>query len=336
MNAVWYEENGSTQVLKFDPSMPIPPVKAGHVLVRVRASGVNPVDTQTRRGWGGWDGTAMPFDRIIPHSDGAGVIEQVGDGVPSHRRIGERVWIYEAQWDDPFGTAAEYVVVPHERAVSLPDDTTFAQGACLGVPAMTAHRAVFGSGPVKDQTILVTGGAGAVGYYAIQLAKWGGAATVITTVSRPEQAALAKTAGADFIINYKSEQPVAARIAEILGAPRGVDRVVDVNFEANLATSEAVLKSGGVIATYASANEPEAYPSIPFTSLLMNNITIQLLLIFTIPEEAKKAAVRDITTALSEGALKHNIAKRYTLSEVAGAHDDQESGKMMGKLIIEL
>ncbi|MEM1310897.1 MAG: NADPH:quinone reductase, partial [Cyanobacteria bacterium P01_H01_bin.153] len=186
MQAVWYEKNGPVSVLRHG-QLPRPKLGAGEVLVRIQASGVNPSDTKVRSGWGGM---TMPFPRVVPHNDGAGVIEQVGAGV-SPERIGDRVWIYEAQVGRPSGTAAEYVVVPSQQAVPLPANTTFAAGAALGVPAMTAHRAVFSSGAVEGQTILVTGGAGAVGYYAVQLAKWGGA-TVITTVSRPQQAALAQ------------------------------------------------------------------------------------------------------------------------------------------------
>lgn len=331
MQAVWYEEKGSTQVLQIG-TLPIPEVGAGEVLVRVYASGVNPSDTKMRSGWGG--NLAMQFPRVIPHNDGAGVIEQVGEGVPSSR-IGDRVWIYEAQVGRPFGTASEYVILPSHQAVSLPANTSFEEGACLGVPAMTAHRAVFASSSVEGKTILVTGGAGAVGYYAVQLAKWGGA-SVITTVSRPEQAELAKAAGTDYVINYKTED-VVNRIQEITGVARGIDRVVDVDFEANLPISEAVLRLNGAIATYSSSGgNPTANPVIPFFSLMMNNITIQLVLVYTMPESAKQAAIRDINAALSGGALKHNIAQRFSLAEVAAAHEAQDSGRTIGKTIIEI
>ena len=331
MQAVWYEEKGSTNVLQTG-TLPIPEVGEGEVLVRVYASGVNPSDTKVRSGWGG--NLAMQFPRVIPHNDGAGIIEKVGAGV-SPNRIGDRVWIYEAQFGRPFGTAAEYVVIPSQQAVSLPANTSFEEGACLGVPAMTAHRAVFASGSVEGKTILVTGGAGAVGYYAVQLAKWGGA-TVITTVSRSEQAKLAKAAGADFVINYKTED-VAARIREITGVQRGIDRVVDVDFEANLPISEAVLKTNGAIATYSSsAGNPKANPAIPFFPFLMNNITIQIVLVYTMPEAAKQEAIRDINAALSGGALKHNIAQLFSLKEVAAAHEAQDSGQTIGKAIIQI
>lgn len=330
MQAVWYEKNGGVDVLQYG-ELPIPQLGKGEVLVRVHASGVNPSDTKTRSGWGGM---ILQYPLVIPHNDGAGVIEQVGDEVSSNR-IGERVWIYEAQLGRPFGTAAEYVVVPSQRAVPLPTNTTFEEGACLGVPAMTAHRAVFADGSVEGQTILVTGGAGAVGYYAVQLAKWGGG-VVVTTVSRSEQAEVARDAGADYVINYKTED-VVERIHSLTGLERGIERVVDVDFAANLPISEAVLRTNGAIATYSSnAGDPAARPEIPFFSLLTNNITLRTVFVYTMPEAAKQAAVQDINASLSGRALKHNIAQRFPLSKVAAAHEAQVSGKIIGKAIIEI
>lgn len=194
MQAAWYEQLGSAQDVIRYGQIEVPSFGASEVLVRVYASGVNPSDTKRR---GGWGGMKMESKRVIPHNDGAGIIEQVGEGV-SPNRIGERVWIYEAQLGRPYGTAAEYVVVPSSQAISLPANTSFAEGACLGVPAMTAHRTVFADGDVEGQIILVTGGAGAVGNYAVQWGKWGGA-TVITTISRSEQAEIAEKAGADYM-----------------------------------------------------------------------------------------------------------------------------------------
>jgi len=329
MQATWYEQNGAVDVLQTG-TLPIPEVGAGEALVRVHASGVNPSDTKGRSGWGGM---TMPFPRVIPHNDGAGIIEQVGTGV-SVDRIGDRVWIYKAQRGRPFGTAAEYVVVPSQQAVSLPANTSLMEGACLGIPAMTAHRAIFANGTVEGKTILVTGGAGAVGCYAVQLAKWGGA-TVITTVSRPEQAELAQAVGADYVINYKAED-VVARIREITGGKRGIDRVVDVDFAANVPVSEAVLKPNGAIATYYTSGGAGASPAIPFFPLLINNITILIVLVYTMPETAKQEAIRDINAALSGGVLKHNIAHRFSLQEVAAAHEAQDSGQMIGKAIIAI
>lgn len=329
MLAAWYEKQGAARDVIQYGEMPLPDPGAGEVRVRVHASGVNPSDTKVRSGWGG---APLPFPRIIPHRDGAGEIESVGEGVPTSR-IGERVWIYEAQQGRPFGTAAEFVVVPSHQAVHLPDNTSFAEGACLGVPAMTAHRCLFADGAVNGQTILVTGGAGAVGYYALQLAKWGGA-TAIATVSRPEQARLAQDAGADQIINYKTED-VVKRIQEITGVERGIDRIVDVNFGANLAITNAVLRANGVVSSYASSG-PDDRPALPFYPLMLHAVTIHLVYVYIMPEAAKQMATHDITSALEAGALRHNIARAFPLTSVAAAHEAQDSGQMIGKAIIEI
>ena len=274
----------------------------------------------------------MTFPRVIPHNDGAGVITNVGEGV-DNSLIGKRVWLYETQQGRPFGTAAEYAVVPANYAIALPENTSFAEGACLGVPAMTAHRAVFADGSVEGKTVLVTGGAGAVGNYAIGFAKWGGA-KVFTTVSRPEQAEVASSAGADEIINYKTED-VVQRIKEITGEERSIDRVIDVNFTANLPVTNAVLSPNGVIVSYSSAN-PDDRPELPFLSMQLINTTIRLILVYTMPEEAKQQAAKDIITALKAGALHHNIARSFSLNEVAEAHEAQDSGEMIGKAVIEV
>lgn len=329
MEAAWYEQQGTAQEVIKNGKMSIPQPGNNEVRVKVYASGVNPSDTKVRSGWGG---IPQAFDRIIPHQDGAGVIESVGEGV-ERERIGERVWIYEAQRQRPFGTAAEYVVVPSQQAVTLPDNTSFVEGACLGVPAMTAHRAVFADGSVEGKTILVTGGAGAVGNYAIQLAKWGGA-KVIATVSRDEQAEIAQTAGADNIINYKTED-VIQRIKDITGTERGIDRVVDVNFTANLPITSQVIHPNGVITTY-SGGKPDAKPALPTLLLLMNAVTIRFVFVYIMSEDNKKSAVRDITKALEADALHHNIARQIPLSELAIAHDIQDSGQAVGKVIIEI
>ena len=330
MEAAWYEQQGAAQEVIKNGKMPMPQPGNNEVRVKVYASGVNPSDTKVRSGWGG---IPQVFERVIPHQDGAGVIESVGEGV-ERERIGERVWIYEAQRQRPFGTAAEYVVVPSQQAVTLPDNTSFVEGACLGVPAMTAHRAVFADGLVEGKTILVTGGAGAVGNYAIQLAKWGGA-KVITTVSRDEQAEIAQTAGADNIINYKTED-VIQRIRDTTRTERGIDRVVDVNFTANFPITSQVVRPNGVITTYSAGNKPDAKPALPALPLLMNAITIRFVFVYIMSEDNKKSAVRDITKALEAGALHHNIARQIPLSELAIAHDIQDSGQAVGKVIIEI
>ena len=327
MRAAWYEKLGNAQDVLSVGEVDIPEVGSGEVRVKVQASGVNPSDVKQRSGWGG---LKMRHPRVIPHNDGAGVIEAVGEGV-SPSRVGERVWIYEATLSRPFGTAAEYVVVASDNAVFLPDNTEFAAGACLGVPAMTAHYSVFQDGAVTGQTILVTGGAGAVGNYAIQLAKWGGA-RAIATVSSPEKAEIAHAAGADYVINYKTED-VAARVKEITGK-EGVDRVVEVDFASNLETNLAVLKRNGVIATYAS--DSNAQPQIPFYPLVYKNITVHYVLVYVMPKAAHQVAAEDITTCLKAGVLNHVIAQRFPLAEMAAAHEAVESGRAIGNQVVEI
>jgi len=222
-------------------------------------------------------------------------------------------------------------VVPSARAVTLPASTSFAEGACLGIPAITAHRCLFADGRIKGQTVLVTGGAGAVGHYAVQLAKTAGA-RVIATVSSDEKAALASAAGADHVLNYRQ----ADTAAEILGLTdgQGVDRVVDVDFGANLPVTVKATKVNGVIAAYASAAEPE--PKLPFYALMARNIAVRPVLIYTMPERAKQAAARDVVRLVTAGQLVHNIAAHYPLDRVVDAHEAQESGKTVGNLVVDV
>ncbi|MEG4446129.1 NADPH:quinone reductase [Microcoleus sp. AT9_B5] len=325
MKAAYYEQIGNAKdVLKIG-EMDVPELGAREVLIKVQASGINPSDVKQRSGWGG---LTMRHQRVIPHNDGAGIIESVGESV-SPSRIGERVWIYEATLPRRLGTAAEYVVVPSEQAVFLPDNTEFVEGACLGVPAMTAHNCVFKDGAVTGKTILVAGGAGAVGNYAIQLAKWGGA-NVIATVSSAEKAEIAKTAGADYTVNYKTEN-AAARIKEITKG-EGVDRVIEVDFASNLETNLKVLKRNGAIATYAS--DSDITPQIPFYSLAYKNLTVHYVLVYVMDKAAHQQAAADITTCLQAGVLRHAIAESFGLEEIVKAHEIQESGRAIGNLVL--
>ncbi len=331
MKAAWYDRKGPAgEVLELGELEPPVPA-AGEVLVRIHASGINPSDTKGRGGARG--NSAMPFPRIIPHQDGAGVIEAVGDGVdPS--RVGERVWVYEAQLGRPFGTAAEYARLPAEKAIALPDTASFAEGAALGVPAMTAHRCVFADGPVEGKTVLVTGGAGAVGFYAIQFARHSGA-RVIATVSNDEQAQAASRAGAHLVVN-RNAADLVDRIAAFAGGtgPRSVDRIVEVAFGANLATSLQLLRPNGVIAAYSSDAEPE--PALPFWPLVMLDATVRFVLVYAMTRQAHEEAAAAITEALCEGWLQHNIGRRLRLERIAEAHELVEQGRGGGKVILEI
>lgn len=325
MRAVWYEENGAADTVLQFGEMDAPAPAPGEVRVRLAASGVNPVDCKRRKGGRG----AMEGPRVVPHFDGAGLVDEVGDGVDAGRR-GERVWLYEAQWGRAMGSAAEFVTLAADRAVKLPDNTGFDAGACLGIPAMTAHRCVFADGPVHGQTILVTGGAGAVGRYAVQFAALGGA-RVIATVSSADKAAVAKDAGAHEVIDYKTED-VPARLAEMTGGG-GVSRIVEVDFGANLETSLAVIANNGVIASYASDGVLE--PALPFYRMVYGNTTLRPVLVFGMPEGAKSHAIADITRWSESGEMSHHMGPRFALEDTAAAHRAVEGGAF-GKVIVEI
>ncbi len=260
MRAAFYERPGAADVLLV-ADLPDPEPGPGQVRVRVHVSGLNPSDTKGRRGWAG---APMPFARVIPHQDGAGVIDRVGSGV-SNTRLGERVWIYEAQCGRSIGAAEELTVVPSINAVPLPDSAFFEVGACLGVPAMTAHRCLFADGDLRDAWVLVQGGAGAVGFAAVLLAKWAGA-RVAATVSRPEQARVVQEAGADLILNRKVDD-LQARIREATGGT-GVVRIVDVSLVDNLDNDLACLAPNGVIIAYA-ADTIDAVLRVPFLRAML-------------------------------------------------------------------
>ncbi|GEN98670.1 NADPH:quinone oxidoreductase [Novosphingobium sediminis] len=326
MRAVWYEETGpAAQVLRLG-EMETPQPGAGEVRVRLHASGVNPSDVKSRAGLRG----PIAFPRVIPHSDGAGVIDAVGEGV-SPARIGTRVWVWNSAYRRPFGTSAEYVCLPEVQAVPLPQGTSFEAGACLGIPASTACHAVFADGDVTGQTVLVTGGAGAVGHYAIQLARWGGA-RVIATVSGPEKARAAQEAGADAVVNYRDGDIANAILAANQGRP--VDRVVEVEFGGNLPVTSAVIGDGGVIAAYGSMADAE--PKLPFYPLMFRHVTLRMLLVYLLSSQERARMIARLTAALEDGALNHAIAATFDLADSAKAHETVESGRLIGNAVITI
>ncbi|HEY4372318.1 MAG TPA: NADPH:quinone reductase [Burkholderiales bacterium] len=326
MKAVWYERIGAAREVLTHGEMPDPQAGPGEIRVKIAYSGVNPSDVKRRGGFSG----AIPFPRVIPDMDGSGVIDQVGAGVDP-KRLGERVWLHSTAWQRPFGTAAEYAVTLPGRAYPLPANTPLAAAAGLGVPAMTAHRAVFGLGPVENKTVLVTGGAGAVGFYAIQLAKWGGA-RVIATASSAQKMAVAERAGADAVINYKSEK-VAERVMALTGNA-GLDHVVEVDFGGNLAATLACIKTGGSIATYASMGAPQ--PVLPFYQMMPKNLQVLWVLVYDMPQQAMAEAARDVNAWLAGGAAAHQIARTFPLAQLIDAHLAVESGAEIGKVIVEV
>ncbi|HJO03604.1 MAG TPA: NADPH:quinone reductase [Acidobacteriota bacterium] len=325
MRGAWYERFGPAAEVISTGELEAPQPQAGEVRVRIAVSGVNPVDVKRRLGGRG----ASDGSRVVPHFDGAGTIESVGYGVPESR-LGERVWVYEAQFERAFGTAAELAVVASDLAVPLPEGADLDAGACLGIPALTAHRCVFADGSVAGQTVLVTGGAGAVGNYAVQFAKLDGA-SVIATVSGDDKADLARQAGADHVVNYRTED-VAARLVELAGES-GLDRVVEVEFGGNLEASMAALRNNGVIATYASQANPE--PTVPFYVLVYKNITVQHVLVFGMPADAKKQGVDDISRWLEADQLQHHLGPRFGLDQIVAAHEAVEGG-VFGKVLVDL
>ena len=328
MKAAWYERQGSPADVLVVGEMTDPTPSPGEVLIRVAASGINPGDVKKREDT---FGVGMPYPRVIPHSDGAGVIEAVGEGVPASR-VGERVWCFGAQSYRPFGTAAELVAVPAGQAVPLPDGVSFEQGACLGIPGITAHRAVHAAGDVSGRVVLVQGGAGAVGQAAVALARLAGAA-VIATVRSGRDVEVARRAGAHHVVETGGLGAEATIEAIRAHAPGGVDHVVEVAFHPNVAVDEPLLTPGGSIATYATAdpNRP-----IPFWPLVFKNVRLFFLGSDDFPPEAKLAASFALNEALEGGWPGFAIEARFPLESIAAAHEAIEGRKASGRVVLVL
>lgn len=327
MQAAWFDSFGAAEEVLQVGKLDTPIAGDGEVLVRLRCSGINPSDVKKRAGS---FANLLDEGRIIPNSDGAGIIESVGEGVESSR-VGERVWVYQAQFARRFGTAAEYVAIDARRAPRLDDKASFEVGACLGIPVMTAHRAVFADGDVAGQAVLVTGGAGRVGYYAIQWASQAGA-TVIASAGNDADKATCASAGAHHVVNHRDDDFADQIMVANGGAP--VDRVVEVEFGANLPISVAVLKVGGVIATYSSTRAPE--PKLPFFQMMYKDLTLRTIIVYAMPEPAKQQAIADIETALSNNALQHRIAATLPLVEIARGNELVEQGSIRGAVILTI
>ncbi|MFF1808916.1 NADPH:quinone reductase [Streptomyces sp. NPDC058251] len=315
MLASWYDGQGPAADVLRVGELPDPEPGPGEVRVRVTVSGVNPGDTKKR---GGWLGSSMPYPRVIPHSDAAGVVDAVGDGVDG-RRVGQRVWVYGAQSYRPFGTAAQYTVVPGHQAVRLPDHLTEDLGASLGIPGITAHRTVLADGSVDGKLVLVHGVLGGVGSLAAQLARWAGA-TVLATVRRGADLDRVDPAVVSHAVALDQENPAAA----IRGyAPQGVDRIIEVALSDNADLDNAVAADDAVIAAYATGS---ARTEIPFWPLLFRNVTLRLLGSDDFPAEAKRQAARDLTSAAAVGELTVDVGDRYPLEDIARAHDRVDAG----------
>jgi NADPH2:quinone reductase len=324
MKAAWYEKQGAVRDVLTVGEMDDPQPQAGEVRIRIAASGVNPGDVKKRQNAYGY---GMPYPHVIPHSDGAGTVDAVGEGV-SQEWIGQRVWCYGAQTHRPFGTAAEYTAVPVAQAVPLPPNVSFEQGACLGIPGITAHRAVHVAGSVEERTVLVQGGAGAVGAFAIQLAHRAGARVIATCRSESDQT-IAARAGADMVL--LSDETLVERIREV--APDGVHHIVEVAFGANIETDIEILAQGGSIATYASNI---FRPEIPYWPLVFSNASIFFIGSDDVPMEAKIEAVRMINQALAAGWQGLEIAEKFPLDKIAAAHEFVERSAKYGRVIVAI
>lgn len=324
MRAAWYERNGPARDVLEVGEMDLPEPSAGEVRVQLHASGVNPSDVKSRKG------RELSWPRIVPHSDGAGVIEAVGEGV-AHAAIGDRVWVWNGQWKRPFGTAAEFITLPEAQTVRMPESLTFVAGACLGIPALTAVQAVQLTGDVAGKTLLVTGAGSSVGHYIVQIAKARGA-RVMGTASG-ERAQHARDAGADFVIDYKSKD-VAASVRDLTKG-KGVDAVIDMDL-----SSTAQLLSGNVVTPHGRivcyGSNVSGDIKMPFPALLWNSLTLQVFVVYELTPQERRAAIADLADMLKAGTLKHAVGARFPLNEIASAHEAVEEGKTVGNVVLDI
>jgi NADPH:quinone reductase len=322
MKAAWYEKQGRPREVLVFGEMPDPIPAAGEVRIRIAASGINPGDTKKRDDA---FGIGMAYPRVIPRSDGAGRVDQLGTGVSSEW-MGRSVWCYGAQSYRPFGTAAEFTVVPVDHVAPLPQSVSMEQGACLGIPGITAHRAVHVAGPANGRTVMVQGAAGSVGICAVQLARQAGA-RVIGTVRSPADEATAKSAGAHEV--FMSDKELTARVRAL--APDGIDHIVEVAFGTNIESDVELLKQGGSIASYATDN---ATPKIPFWQMVFKNIRVFFLGSDDFPKEAKSQAARDLNAALEAGWPGFEIGERIPLADIVRAHELAEHPARRGRVVV--
>jgi NADPH2:quinone reductase len=329
MRAITYTTFGPAADVLTLEDLPTPDPAVGEVLVRLHTSGVNPSDIRARAG--GRPGVPKPpFPQIIPHSDGAGVVEAVGEGV-SPDRIGQRVWIWNGGWQRAFGTAAEYIALPAAQAVPLPQSVSFAEGAVLGIPGLTAVHAVLGQGPVAGKTVLVSGGAGTVGHLAVQVAAASGA-EVIATARGEEAMESVRAAGASHVLDY-SDADLGAQILDATGG-RAIDHVAEVEFGKNAATIAEVIAENGTVATYGSAKDMT--PTIPFYPLMFKAVKINLVLVYLLTPEEREKTTGQLNDLLSRNALNIRISDTFDLAECATAHDMIARGDRAGSVILTL
>lgn len=326
MKAVWYEAIGPAAEVLTCGEMPTPQAGPGEVRIKLEASGINPADV-ARRG-GGY--LTMDHPRVIPNSDGAGTVDQVGAGV-TRFKDGDRVWLFNGQRNGrAFGTAAESIALDERLVMPLPDALSFAEGATLGIPAMTAWCCLFANGPIKGKSVLVTGGAGAVGHYAVQLAKWGGA-RIMTTVSSDAKAEHARRGGAELVVNYKTDD-VVERAMEFT-AGRGIDLVIDVDFGGNIATTLKLMALHGTIVFYASNGNRT--PTIAARDIMEKCLAVRALVLYAVQPEILRAAQDDIMAWIAAGQRMHTVAAQFPLAQTVQAHQAVERGDKLGTVVVE-
>ena len=328
MKAAWYSRNGEAQDVMQVGDLPTPSLKPGEVLVRLVTSGVNPSDVKSRR--------ARPLSDplIVPHSDGAGVIEAVGQGVPDSR-VGERVWVWNGQWQRPMGTCAQFIALPAAQAVALPEGTDFSAGACMGIPGLTAVQAVILAerlgGDLRGQNVLVTGASSAVGHYITQMVTQAGG-RVIGTVGSEAKAAHAQAAGMQDAVFYKTES-VPQRV-KALTQGRGADVIIDMDFSTTAGwASEGALAPHGQVVCYGS-NALEV--PLPFRPWLYQSMGVKFFLVYDLTPADRQTAVARLSGMLAAGQLQHSIGARFALDQVAQAHRTVEAGQTVGNVVIEL
>ncbi|CAM3344572.1 Phthiocerol synthesis polyketide synthase type I PpsC [Bordetella sputigena] len=326
MRAALYSRNGPARDVLQVTDLPTPEPGPGEVRVKLAVSGVNPSDVKSRAG-----GRPVTQGYVVPHSDGAGVIDRVGSGVAASR-VGERVWVWNGQWQRPMGTAAEYIALPADQAVPLPDGVSFEAGACMGIPGLTAMRGVMLLGDLAGKTVLVTGGASGVGYYAAQMAHLRGA-RVITTVGSAEKASLLQRVGVTDNILYKQES-VADRLLEMT-AGRGVDAVIDMDFSTTAALIPAgAVAAHGVIAVYGS-NQRGDIP-LNFAACLPRSLSLHFYLVYDLLARVRRETVDALDDLLRRGELAHLVAPAFSLDDIVGAHEAVESGRVVGNVVVAL
>jgi NADPH2:quinone reductase len=327
MQAAFYERTGPAAEVLTVAELPDPSPGPGEVRVRLRWSGVNPSDVKSRAGL---RSKQLAFPRIVPHSDGMGVVDAVGEGVDA-QRIGERVWVWNGAWGRAHGTAAQFIVLPARQAVPLPAGVPDEAGACLGIPALTALHAVLMAGGVQGRSVLVAGGAGAVGHYAVQFARLLGARQVIASVSSDEKAQIAREAGADLVIDYRRENLVE-RVREATGGI-GVDRVIEVDIAANRLADLELVRAGGELVVYGSG---QGEFTLPFFPLIVKNLNLHFFIVYNLADDDRARAEAVLADLLARGTLQHRIAQRLPLAQIAQAHELVEGGRAIGNVVIEL